>query len=402
MQGFMSDMPMATLDDEVKSAGVVETMEIEIDQIDENPDNAKIFSMDNIEVLARNIEKDGFTTTITVFRKEDGRYEISSGHRRYRAMKYLGRKKISCVVSEMPNRFVRGRRLIFSNTLNRDLSPMDRARVVKYLEEIMKEEKEAGEEGAYEGRLRDAVAAELGWSASSVHRYEKLNELIPELQELADTPAYPYAAFSKANKLTKDNQKYLRDLLVKRTEELNRDNGYSLNGEERSLKTLTTEDIRQEISLLLRKQEREEEKEQANAELTDTKKASIVPVEFRAEIVSEEETEESENDPNGLFDDFSDDHSDEREYVPLPWESDRGFTVPEEKYEEKSVETVEETFKEAEEIKPEEIDEVIRIYAEGLMKTTNKSNIEIVDKDKARRNLERIERSVEILKQLLK
>ncbi len=401
MQSFMNDVPMSTLDDEAKSTGIAETMEIEIDQIDENPDNAKIFSMNDIDVLARNIEKDGFTTTITVFRKEDGRYEISSGHRRYRAMKSLGRKRISCVVAEMPNRFVRGRRLIFSNTLNRDLSPMDRARVVKYLEELMKEEKEAGEEGAYEGRLRDAVAAELGWSSSSVHRYEKLNELIPELQELADTPAYPYAAFSKANRLTEDNQKYLRDLLVKRTEELNRDSGYDLNGEERSLKTLTTEDIRQEISLILRKQEREEEKTnaQANAEITDTKKASVIPVEFKTEIVSEEETEK---DPNGLFEDFSDDHSDEGEYVPLPWESDRGFTVPEEKHEEKSVETVEETFKEAEEIKPEEIDEVIRIYAEGLMKTTNKSNIEIVDKDKARRNLERIERSVEILKHLLK
>lgn len=109
-------------------------VDLDLNLIDENPDNEKIFDMGNIDELAENIEQYGFTGAIEVYKKEDvsGRYELSSGHRRFRAMKQLGRATIPAIIKKMPDEATRRHMLITSNTLNRELSYMDKARAIKY------------------------------------------------------------------------------------------------------------------------------------------------------------------------------------------------------------------------------------------------------------------------------
>ena len=190
------------------------TLNIALDQIDENPDNANIFNMDNIDTLAEGIKEDGFMGAINVFQKPDGRYEISSGHRRYRAMKLLGRDTIPCNVSPYPDDVERGLKLISSNIRNRELKPLDWARAIDYYENIMKLK------GEYEGRLRDRAAEYFKMAPTNIHRYTSLLKLIPELQELANDPEYAYSAFTTAATLSEDDQKLLYDTIIKENNRL--------------------------------------------------------------------------------------------------------------------------------------------------------------------------------------
>lgn len=130
------------------SGNAATAVDLDINKIDENPDNEMIFDMSGIEQLAKEIEEFGFAGAIDVYQKDDGRYELSSGHRRYRAVKSLGRTTIPAIIKPMPSDTVRRHMLIHSNTMNRVLSYSDMARAIKYEREtfIMEMAKEKGVE----------------------------------------------------------------------------------------------------------------------------------------------------------------------------------------------------------------------------------------------------------------
>lgn len=184
---------------------------IPLNLIDENPDNEKIFNMNDISFMAEGIKKEGFIGAITVYMKNDGsgRYEIESGHRRYRAMKLLGNDSIPCIVIEMPDETMQKLHLISSNVRTRTLLPMDMARAIDYYKQALKENK-------FKGDMTEAVMSFFNISRVQVYRYECLIRIIPELQELADNPDFAYSAFRLAAQLSKENQyelyKILRDM----------------------------------------------------------------------------------------------------------------------------------------------------------------------------------------------
>ncbi len=193
---------------------------IPLDQIDENPDNANIFNMEGIDILAEGIKEDGFNGAISVFKKPDGRYEISSGHRRYRAMLLNGEDTIPCIVSPYPeDETERGLKLVSSNIRNRNMLPMDWARVINYYMEIMKKK------GEYEGRLRDRAAEYFQMAQTNIHRYTSLLKLIPELQELANDPEYAFSAFTSAATLSEVEQKELYNRIIRENNMLDNKNG---------------------------------------------------------------------------------------------------------------------------------------------------------------------------------
>jgi len=209
-----------------KSNGLV-AINIPLDEIDENPDNSEIFNMDKIKELADGIKIDGFIGAISVYKKPDGRYEISSGHRRYRAMRMLEKEhyfekgvtpSIPCIVSEMPDDTERGLKLLSSNIRNRDLGPMDWARAVDYYKHLRRKQKKDGSGEGYKGSLRTDVARYFNLSEGQVSRYEALVKLIPELQEMANNPVYPWNALARASILDIEEQQELYETLQERIE----------------------------------------------------------------------------------------------------------------------------------------------------------------------------------------
>ncbi len=193
----------------MKKNNIEKFQEIDINLIDPNPENAELFRMDNIDHLAKIIDEEGFTTPIEVFPKGDGRYEITSGHRRYEAMKTLNQKTIPCyITSGYESETKKDRKLLSSNIATRRLTPLEMARAIKLYKEILTKEKIKGDK-------RKKVAEYFNISESNVYRYECLLKLIPELQEFCNRPLFPYSCLREASTLTEKEQKQLYDELIR-------------------------------------------------------------------------------------------------------------------------------------------------------------------------------------------
>lgn len=198
---------------EIQQKGVQESntsraLDIKLDLIDKNPMNAEIFTMNDIDILAENIKEIGLLTPINVYLKDDGRYEIASGHRRYEALKKLGRDTAKCYVQPYPDSEIDvAKNLIDSNIQTRKMTPLDMARALRFYHQILIKEKVKGDK-------RALVAQHFNMSSSHVQRYWSLLELIPELQELGNSPEYPMSAICQANVLSKENQKVLYGKLI--------------------------------------------------------------------------------------------------------------------------------------------------------------------------------------------
>ena len=76
--------------------------EIPLDEIDEFPEHPyKVKDDEDMMNLVESIRENGVLTPATVRKKEDGRYEMLSGHRRWRACQLLGMDTLRCEIVEL-------------------------------------------------------------------------------------------------------------------------------------------------------------------------------------------------------------------------------------------------------------------------------------------------------------
>jgi len=101
----------AAADDESRDEGVPSAVWIPLDLIDENTwqpraEASPSLAAESILNLAKSIDDPeiGQTNSVQVRKKDNGRYELISGSRRYRAHKLLGRENISAVIKHVTNR----------------------------------------------------------------------------------------------------------------------------------------------------------------------------------------------------------------------------------------------------------------------------------------------------------
>lgn len=185
--------------------------DIPLDEIVANPDNQKLFTMENVEGLCQSIESVGFNGAIEVYRLPSGKYQISSGHRRYAAMKRLGRKTIPCIIMELENTILVRKKLVESNINTRVLSPIELARSIQYYETILREEN-------FKGDINSRLSEIFSISRAKVSRLKSLLKLASEIQELAKAKNFPFEAFEDAVNFPADKQKQLADYLKKHLE----------------------------------------------------------------------------------------------------------------------------------------------------------------------------------------
>ena len=90
-----ADNEIRTAAEEAQKTGV---LEIDVSLIDVNPDQPrKVFNEEEIQGLAESIKENGLINPITL-REKDGKYQIISGERRFRAFKFLNRDKVPALV----------------------------------------------------------------------------------------------------------------------------------------------------------------------------------------------------------------------------------------------------------------------------------------------------------------
>lgn len=172
--------------------------DIDINLIDLNPDNEAIFGHDDIDYMAETIGEDGFSGAIEVYALDNGRYEISSGHRRFLASKQLGHKTIPAIVSENVDDKTKSKKLIKSNILNRKMTALKLAKALAYYREKVLYD--------FKGEKTKELARVFNLSHTGVKRYLQLLNLSPELQKYADDENVPYTNLISLTKLDSEDQ----------------------------------------------------------------------------------------------------------------------------------------------------------------------------------------------------
>lgn len=190
--------------------------EIPLEEIDEFPDHPfKVLDDEDMMNLAESIREQGIITPATLRKKEDGRYEILSGHRRKRACELAGLDTLRSEVVEMD----RDAAVIFmvdSNLQRTTILPSEKAFSYKMRLEAMKRQgrrtdltsRPVGEKLSVE-RLGEEVSE----SGRQVHRYIRLTELIPELLEKVDRGEIALRPAVDISYLPEDIQRSLLDTI---------------------------------------------------------------------------------------------------------------------------------------------------------------------------------------------
>lgn len=182
---------------------------IPLELIDPNPDNKMIYSVEDIEPLAKSIEMVGYleSEAIGVFAKDDGRYEIYSGERRYRACLQIGMKEIPAIISLMPDEATKARMLISCNSNTRKVTPMQKAREIEYYErKVLDTTTDWKKETEARGDKRKYLALVFGMSESTIRRFQQLPKLIKPLQELIDSNKVNYWDAADMSQYTEEEQ----------------------------------------------------------------------------------------------------------------------------------------------------------------------------------------------------
>lgn len=168
--------------------------------------------------LAESIKERGVITPATVRQKEDGRYELISGHRRKRASELAGFETLRCEVVDL----TRDEAIILmveSNFQRSQILPSEKAFAYKMRSEAMKRtagrpQKENSSPVGIDLRGKqslDLMSEECGDSRNQIHRYIRLTNLVPELLEFVDEGKMKMRPAVELSYLDEDCQRDLVD-----------------------------------------------------------------------------------------------------------------------------------------------------------------------------------------------
>ena len=189
------EMRLPSLDDlfssqeERDDAKLKRIYDIDLLDIDPFPDHPfKVQDDEDMINLAESIRTNGVLTPATVRRKDDGRYELLSGHRRYRACQLAGLDSLRCEVVDM-NREEATIFMVESNFQRTKILPSEKAFAYKMRLEAMNRQGKRSDltSGPLGQKLsRQELSDSVGESERQIHRYIRLTELIPELLDMVD------------------------------------------------------------------------------------------------------------------------------------------------------------------------------------------------------------------------
>jgi len=163
-----------------------EIIKIKISEIDDFKNHPyKVELGDELNTLVESIKLNGLLLPIIVRRKENGRYELLSGHRRKLAYEILGLKEIDAVIKDL-NDDDATIYMVDSNMYREKLLPSEKAFAYRMKMEAMKHQGKAS--CHYDTKLRsdEKLAEKSNDSARQIQRYIRLTYLIPELLEIVD------------------------------------------------------------------------------------------------------------------------------------------------------------------------------------------------------------------------
>ena len=197
MAGRKSDFTLTKLDDLFTTQAqrdeeqLSKIRDIPLELIDDFPDHPfKVRDDEDMIQLVESVKERGVITPATVRQKEDGRYELVSGHRRKRACELAGFETLRSEIVDL-NRDEATILMVESNFQRSEILPSEKAFAYKMRLEAMKRQagrprKENVSPVGTNLRTDEQIAQETGDSRNQIHRYVRLTNLVPELLEFVD------------------------------------------------------------------------------------------------------------------------------------------------------------------------------------------------------------------------
>ena len=224
MAGRKSDFTLPTLDDlfstqELRDdAKLSKIRDIPLELIDDFPDHPfKVRDDEDMIQLVESVKERGVITPATVRQKEDGRYELISGHRRKRACELAGFEALRCEVVDL-DRDAATVLMVESNYQRSQILPSEKAFAYKMRLEAMKRQGQRTDLTSVpvaqkSKTAREELGEQVGESQDQIRRYIRLTELIPEILEMVDDKKISMRPAVELSYLTKEEQEILYDTM---------------------------------------------------------------------------------------------------------------------------------------------------------------------------------------------
>lgn len=168
--------------------------DIPLSEIDDFPGHPyRVLDDEDMQNLMESIKDRGVITPAMVRKKDEGRYEMISGHRRKHASERLGLETLRCEVVEV-SRDEAIILMVDSNSQRSEIAPSDKGKAYKMkLEAIKRQQGERTDLTSVpsgqklNGKTsREILAENSEDSNTQIQRYIRLTNLVPELQDFVD------------------------------------------------------------------------------------------------------------------------------------------------------------------------------------------------------------------------
>ena len=190
--------------------------DIPLSEIDDFPDHPfKVKIDEDMDQLVQSIKERGIITPVTLRPKEDGRYEIVSGHRRKKACELAGLDTVKAEVREM-SRDEAIILMVESNLQRSTILPSEKAFSYKMRLEAMNRQGQRTDLTSSPVGIKlqgkqslEIVGESAGDSRNQVHRYIRLTELVQPLLDLVDEGRIAFRPAVELSYLKKEEQEAL-------------------------------------------------------------------------------------------------------------------------------------------------------------------------------------------------
>lgn len=186
--------------------------------VDDFPDHPfRVHDDESMADLVHSIEMNGVMNPVIARRKEDGRYELISGHRRKFACEKLGLELIPIIVREL-SRDDAIIAMVDSNLHREHILPSEKAKAYKMKMDAMKRQGKRTDLTSVPMAQKSKTTRELvgeanGESPDQVRRYIRLNELTPKLLDLVDEGKIGFRPAVELSYLTEEEQQDLLETI---------------------------------------------------------------------------------------------------------------------------------------------------------------------------------------------
>ncbi len=200
-------------DESRAEAALSKIRDIPLAEIDEFPDHPfKVLMDEDMEQLVDSVKRSGVMTPATVRQKEDGRYELISGHRRKKACELAGLETLKCEVKEL----TRDEAIIVmveSNLQRTTILPSEKAFAYKMRLEAMNRQGQRSDltsvpvaQKSENKTSREKLGELVGESQDQVRRFIRLTELVPEILQMVDERQIAFRPAVELSYLTEGQQ----------------------------------------------------------------------------------------------------------------------------------------------------------------------------------------------------